>query len=157
MIAEYGDENRDIEFSSPRQYALSQNHKHLKEITEICGLEMKPIFSPIVADFYSGMVVTIPLFSHLLKGTPSLTDLHDMFVEHYKNQKMVNVMPKGKEGMLGSNNLSGKDRLEIEITGNDERIIIASRFDNLGKGSSGAAIQCMNIALGFEETKGLDL
>ena len=157
MIAEYQDENRDSEFSSPRQYGLTQNHKHLKEITEICSLDMKPIFSPIVADFYSGMVVTVPLFSHLLKGNPTVADLHKLFTEHYKNQKMVNVMPMGKDGMLGSNNLSGNDRLEIEITGNDERIIIASRFDNLGKGSSGAAIQCMNIALGFEETKGLDI
>ena len=157
MIAEYNDENRHSEFSSPRQYGLTQNHKHLKEITEICNLDMKPIFSPIVADFYSGMVVTVPLFSHLLKGKPTVADLHQIFSEHYKNQKMVNVMPMGKDGMLGSNNLSGNDRLEIEITGNDDRIIIASRFDNLGKGSSGAAIQCMNIALGFEETKGLDI
>lgn len=157
MIAEYEAEDRDIELSSPRQYALSQNHKHLKEITEICSLSMKPIFSPIVADFYSGMVVTIPLFPHLLKGNPTVKALHEMFSEHYKNQKMVNVMPASKDGMLGSNNLSGNDRLEIEITGNDERIIIASRFDNLGKGSSGAAIQCMNIALGFDETKGLDI
>ena len=157
MIAEYEDSARDIEFSSPRQYALTQNHKHLKEITEICGLDMKPIFSPIVADFYSGMVVTIPLYPHLLNGNPKLSDIYEMFSEHYKNKKMVNVMPMAKDGMLGSNNLSGKDRLEIEITGNDERIIIASRFDNLGKGSSGAAIQCMNIALGFDEVKGLDL
>jgi len=157
MIAEYEDKSRDPEFSSPRQYALGQNHKHLKEIIEICSLSMKPIFSPIVADFYSGMVVTIPLFPHLLKGSPTVASLHDMFSEHYKNQKMVNVIPPEKDGMLGSNNLSGCDRLEIEITGNDERIIIASRFDNLGKGSSGAAIQCMNIALGFEETKGLDI
>lgn len=157
MIAEYADENRDIEFSSPRQYGLSQNHKHLKEMQEICSLSMKPVFSPIVADFYSGMVVTIPLFPHLLNGKPTLSQIHEMFYEHYKNQKIVNVMPIAKDGMLGSNNLSGKDRLEIEITGNDDRIIIASRFDNLGKGSSGAAIQCMNIALGFEETKGLDL
>ena len=157
MIADYEDENRDIELSSPRQYGLTQNHKHLKEMQEICGLSMKPLFSPIVADFYSGMVVTIPLFPHLLKGKPTLSQIHEMFAEHYKNKKIVNVMNVAKDGMLGSNNLSGKDRLEIEITGNDDRIIIASRFDNLGKGSSGAAIQCMNIALGFEETKGLDL
>lgn len=157
MIAEYEDESRDIEFSSPRQYGLSQNHKHLKEMQEICGLNQKPIFSPIVADFYSGMVVTIPLFPHLLNGKPTLSAVHEMLAEHYKNQKMVNVMPASKDGMLGANNLSGKDRLEIEVTGNDERIIIAARFDNLGKGSSGAAIQCMNIALGFDEIKGLDL
>ena len=157
MIAEYQDADRDSEFSSPRQYGLTQNHKHLKEMQEICSLSLKPVFSPIVADFYSGMEVTIPLFPHLLNGKPTVSQIHEMFAEHYKNQKIVNVIPASKDGMLGSNNLSGKDRLEIEVTGNDERIIIASRFDNLGKGSSGAAIQCMNIALGFDETKGLDL
>ena len=157
MIADYQDANRDIEFSSPRQYGLTQNHKHLKEMQEICSLSLKPVFSPIVADFYSGMVVTIPLFPHLMNGNPTLSQIHEMFAEHYKDKKIVNVMPMSKDGMLGSNNLSGKDRLEIEVTGNDERIIIASRFDNLGKGSSGAAIQCMNIALGFDEIKGLDL
>lgn len=157
MIADYEDEGRDIELSSPRQYGLTQNHKHLKEMQEICSLSQKPIFSPIVADFYSGMVVTIPVFPYLLKGNPKLADIYEMFYEHYKNQKIVNVMPMAKDGMLGSNNLSQKDRLEIEITGNDDRIILAARFDNLGKGSSGAAIQCMNIALGFEETKGLDI
>lgn len=157
MIAEYESEDRDIELSSPRQYALTQDHKHLKEIKAICSLEQNPIFAPIVADFYSGMVVSVPLFSNMLKGNPTARDIHKIFEEHYRGQKVVKVMPFGKEGFLGSNNLSGKDTLEIEVSGNDERILIASRFDNLGKGSSGAAIQCMNLALGFEETKGLDL
>ncbi len=157
MIAEYENEERDNELSSPRQYALTQNHKHLKEIKEICSLSNNPIFAPIVADFYSGMVVSVPLFASMLKGNPTALNIHKIFEQHYKGQKVVKVMPFGKEGFLGSNNLSGKDSLEIEVTGNDERILIAARFDNLGKGSSGAAIQCMNLALGFEETKGLDL
>lgn len=157
MIAEYESEERDNELSSPRQYALTQNHKHLKEIKAICSLKDNPIFAPIVADFYSGMVVSVPLFANMLKGNPKAEDIHKIFEKHYADSEVVKVMPFGKEGFLGSNNLSGKDSLEIEVTGNDERILIASRFDNLGKGSSGAAIQCMNLALGFPETKGLDL
>lgn len=157
MIAEYESIARDDELSSPRQYALSQNHKHLKEMKEICGLLKNPIFSPIVADFYSGMVVSVPLFADMLNGAYKKSDIHKLLSAHYKNSKVVKVMPLDKDGFLGSNNLSMKDCLEIEVTGNDERILIAARFDNLGKGSSGAAIQCMNLALGFDEIKGLDL
>lgn len=157
MIAEYEGEDKGEELFSPRQYGLTQNHKHLPEMKEICGLSQKPIFAPIVDDFYSGMVVSVPLFSNMLKGNPTAKEIHEIFEKHYAKDGVVKVMPFGKEGFLGSNNLSGKDGLEIEVTGNDERILIASRFDNLGKGSSGAAIQCMNLALGFPETLGLDL
>ncbi len=157
MIAEYEDEARNPELSSPRQYALTQNHKHLKEMKAICGLDRLPIFAPIVADYYSGMVVSVPVFTDMLKDKPSAKDIYELFESHYKNQEFVRVMPFGKEGFLGSNNLSCKDRLEIEVTGNDDRVLIATRFDNLGKGASGAAIECMNIALGLERTLGLDL
>lgn len=157
MIAEYQDKERDSELSSPRQYGLTQNHKHLKEMKAICGLSDNPVFSPIVADYYSGMVVSVPLFAKLLGKKVTAMDIHKILEEHYAGSKVVKVMPFGKEGFLGSNNLSGKDTLEIEVTGNDERILVAARFDNLGKGSSGAAIQCMNLALGCEETSGLDL
>ena len=157
MIAEYEDEDRDPELSSPRQYGLTQNHKHLKEMKAICGLSQNPVFAPIVADFYSGMVVSVPLYANLLKKNMTAKDVHKIFEDHFANEKVVKVMPFGKEGFLGSNNLSGKDTLEIEVSGNDDRILVAARFDNLGKGSSGAAIQCMNLALGCEETLGLDL
>lgn len=157
MIAEYQSQDRDIELSSPRQYGLTQNHKHLPEITKICSLKNEPIFAPIVADYYSGMVVSVPVFSSMLKGNPSVSDIHAIYKKHYENQPAVRVMPCGINGFLGSNNLSGRDILEIEISGNDDRILLAARFDNLGKGSSGAAIQCMNLTLGFDETKGLDL
>lgn len=157
MIAEYEADDRETELSSPRQYGLTQNHKHLPEITKICSLSKEPIFAPIVADYYSGMVVSVPVFSSMLKGNPTLSDIHEIYAKHYDGQKTVRVMPCGINGFLGSNNLSGSDRLEIEVSGNNERILLAARFDNLGKGSSGAAIQCMNLALGFDETKGLDL
>ena len=89
MIAEYEDSTRDFELSSPRQYALGQNHKHLKEMKAICGLSQEPIFSPIVADYYSGMMVTVPLFSKLLKGQPTAQDIHTLLDNHYKNQEVV--------------------------------------------------------------------
>lgn len=157
MIAEYEDKDRDAELSSPRQYGLTQNHKHLKEMKEICGLSQNPVFAPIVADFYSGMVVSVPLHANLLNKNVTAAEVHSLLEEHYAGSKVVQVMPFGKEGFLGSNNLSGRDILQIEVSGNDERILLAARFDNLGKGSSGAAIQCMNLALGCEETLGLDL
>ncbi|MBO5059925.1 MAG: N-acetyl-gamma-glutamyl-phosphate reductase [Clostridia bacterium] len=157
MIAEYEAADRDAELGSPRQYGLTQNHKHLKEMKAVCGLSIAPVFAPIVADYYSGMVVSVPLHAQLLNGKPKAKDIHDALSRHYSGKGVVSVMPFGKEGFLGSNNLSGNDGMQIEVSGNDERIMIAARFDNLGKGSSGAAIQCMNLALGCDETKGLDL
>ncbi len=156
MIAQYQDENREEELKSPRQYGLTQMHKHLKEMKAIPGLAMEPIFNPIVADYYAGMVVTVPVFTSLLKGKPTLAAIRELFIEHYKGQQMVKVI-EGEEapGFLGANNLAGRDIMEILITGNDERVLLTSRFDNLGKGASGAAVQCMNITLGLDETTGL--
>lgn len=157
MISEYRSEDRDNELSSPRQYGLTQNHKHLKEMTAVCGLDANPVFAPIVADYYSGMVVSVPVFTKLLNGKPTAKEIHSVFAEHYAGSDVVKVNPFGKEGFIGSNNLAGKDTIEIEVSGNDERVLLMARFDNLGKGSSGAAIECMNLALGFEKTKGLCL
>lgn len=157
MIAEYESDERNVEFNSPRQYALPQKHKHLPEMKAICGLEYEPCFSPIVADFYSGMAVTIPIHTRLLTKKVTVKDVHEMLSEHYAEQKLVSVAPLGFEGLLGANNLSGKDSMEITVSGNDERILIASRFDNLGKGASGAAVQCFNLICGVDETKGLEI
>lgn len=157
MIAEYEDSERNIELSSPRQYGLSQHHKHLPEMMKISGLSIEPIFIPTVADFYSGMTVSVPLYSSLLKKKYGVSDIHKLFAEHYADEKTVKVLPAGFEGFVGTNNLSGKDGMEIIVSGNDERIFLASRFDNLGKGSSGAAVQCLNLMLGTDETRGLVL
>ena len=156
MIAQYQAEDREEELQSPRQYGLTQMHKHLKEMKAIPGLQMEPIFNPIVADYYAGMTVTVPVFTSLLKGKPTLKDIREMFVSHYAGQRMVTVI-EGEEApaFLGANNLAGRDVMEILIAGNDERVLLTSRFDNLGKGASGAAVQCMNIALGLDETTGL--
>lgn len=157
MIAQYQDTNRDVELESPRQYGLTQTHKHLKEMKAIPGLAYEPIFNPIVADYYAGMTVTVPVFTSLLKGKPSLQSIQELFAEHYAGQKMVHVSTGEVPAFLGANNLAGRDIMEIMITGNDDRVLLTSRFDNLGKGASGAAVQCMNIALGLEETTGLVL
>ena len=155
-IAQYEDEGRDCELDSPRQYALTQEHKHLKEMKAISGLTRVPFFAPHICDYPQGMVVSIPLFTDMLNKKMTKADLQKLFAEHYDGEPFVKVRDLGySESMIGANNFAGRDDMEIEVNGNDERILITSRFDNLGKGASGAAIQCMNIALGVDETTGL--
>ena len=158
-IAEYQAQERDPELFSPRQYGLSQNHKHLKEMQMICGLNKAPLFSPIICDFYSGMEVSVYLYKEMFNEAVTPGYINEFYKSYYEGSKLVKVAKLGIEeelgGFIGSNNLSGKDYLEIIVTGNEDRIIVTSRFDNLGKGASAAAIQNMNIALGFEETAGL--
>ena len=157
MIADYEAYERSVLLDSPRQYGLTQKHKHLPEMKAVCGLDFEPCFSPIVADFYSGMTVSVPLTSRLLAKKVTAKDVWEIFSNHYSNQKMITVRPFGQEGFLGTNEMSGKDSMEIIVTGNDDRILVASTFDNLGKGASGAAIQCFNLAFGQNEAEGLVL
>ncbi len=154
MIAEYEASGRDPELSSPRQYGLSQQHKHLQEMRAIAGLSEVPVFSPIVADFPCGMALTLPLTARLLPGKPGIQQIRARLKSHYADQKLVRVVDS-EATYLGANNLAGRDCMEISVFGNDERILLTARFDNLGKGASGAAVQCMNIALGLDETTGL--
>lgn len=160
MIAEYEDTDRSFLLDSPRQYGTTQNHKHLREMQYICSLTRPPIFAPIVADYAQGMEVSLPLYSEMLKGCPSVRDLHEFFTEYYRGQKMVKVLPLGGEGVfdrgfIPSNMYSNDNKMYIYVGGNDERILLCSIFDNLGKGASGAAVQCMNIVCGLDETYGL--
>lgn len=161
MIGEYEDPNRHADYSAPREYAMSQQHKHLKEMKKISGLDREPLFSPIVADYYSGMLVTVPLYTHLLKGKQTPELVHSCLTKYYANQPLIHVMPFGAEseteGFLSGNHLTGYDGLNIYVTGNEDRILLSSQFDNLGKGASGAAIQCLNIMLGCEDGKGLSV
>lgn len=160
-ITVYESKDRAPEFDAPREYALSQQHKHLKEMTKITGLQRTPLFSPMVCDYYSGMIVTLPLYTDLLNGKPSLQEVQEKLAAFYEGEPFIQVMPLGKEeetnGFLAGNARSGWDGLEIFVTGNEDRILVSSRFDNLGKGASGAAIQCMNIVMGVDEKKGLNL
>ncbi|MCC8073100.1 MAG: N-acetyl-gamma-glutamyl-phosphate reductase, partial [Clostridiales bacterium] len=157
-IAQYEDENRDNELDSPRIYALSQEHKHLKEMKAISTLSKEPCFSPIICDYPQGMVVSVPLFTDKMTKKYTVNDIYEMFSHHYDGSDIVKVRRPGyTENMVGSNNFADRDDMEIEIHGNDDRILITSRFDNLGKGASGAAIQCMNIAMGIDEKTGLNI
>lgn len=160
-IAVYESEDRAEELGSPREYALTQMHKHLKEMKAVSGLNRTPLFSPIIADYYSGMFVTLPFYAEMMNGKQTPESVHEFLTGFYDGEQFIKVMPFGAEadtnGFIGANNCSGWDGLQIYVTGNEERILVTSRFDNLGKGASGAAIQCMNIVLGCEENKGLNL
>ncbi len=157
-IAQYEDENRDTELDSPRLYALTQEHKHLKEMKAISGLSKFPIFSPVICDYPRGMVVCIALYTDRMNKKYTVDDIYEMMSAHYEGSPIVKVRRPGYTTvMIGSNNFAQRDDMEIEINGNADRILITSRFDNLGKGASGAAIQCMNIATGIDETTGLNI
>ena len=152
MIAEYDDESRDALLDAPRQYGLSQSHKHLPEMAKVCGIKNAPVFCPIVGDFYSGMEVTVPLFASQIGGT--LDDIRRIYAEYY-TKGLVSYAESDEGGFLSAGALSGRDDLKISAYGNADRIILTARFDNLGKGASGAAIQNMNILLGVDEKTGL--
>ena len=157
MIAEYEADEIDELFIAPRQYGLTQQHKHLKEIKAIAELDNAPAFSPIVSSFYSGMCVTIPLFKSQLKNDATIEDIKIIYSKKY-NGPVVAYKPQADEsGFLSSNKLSGLDSMEIAVFGNEDRILLAARYDNLGKGASGAAVQCMNICMGADETTGLSI
>lgn len=161
MIAEYEAEERNFDTFAPREYALTQQHKHLKEMKAITGLTREPLFSPIVADYYSGMVVSVPVYTEFLTKCKNPKEMTEYFANYYKGQQFIEVIENGNEdlygGMLSGNTLSGFDGLKIYITGNEDRMVLSAQFDNLGKGASGAAVQCLNILLGCEESKGLVL
>lgn len=160
MIAEYEGEKRHADISAPREYALTQQHKHLKEMKKITGLSREPLFSPIVADYYSGMVVSVPLYTEYLKACRDPKAMQEYFAQYYMGSRFVKVEAGMEDlygGMLSGCSLSGWDGLKIYITGNEERLVLSAQFDNLGKGASGAAIQCLNIMLGCQEDKGLNL
>lgn len=155
MIAAIESDSKTKEMYSPRQYALTQAHKHLPEMQYVCGLKYKPMFNPIVDDYYNGMVVSVPLISRVLTKAYTPKDIHEILSEHYSGQKYVKVMELGgkdtlPDGFLAANTLANTNDMQIFVFGNDEQILLCSRFDNLGKGASGAAVQNMDIMLGKE-------
>ena len=155
MIAEYEAPGRDKALNSPRIYGLNLHHKHLPEMTLYAGLKNQPVFSPIVDDYYCGMQVTLPLHNSLLRGHQTAQTLRDALAGFYEGEKLITVAPLRESGMLAANDFAGQNGLEISVSGNESQTIVTARFDNLGKGASGAAVQNMNIMLGFEETAGL--
>ena len=152
LIAEYEDENRDVRHESHRIYGTTLTHKHLPEMQAICGLECKPVFSPILGDFYAGMATSI-----LLPGFDA-QKIWECLNDHYAGQKLISVAPLGgDEPIIYASTLAGKDTMRIQVSGHSEQTMVTAIFDNLGKGASGAAIQNMNILLGVDETTGLNV
>ncbi len=161
LIAAYEDKGRDKCYSSVRTYGWSQEHKHLKEMKYITGIDRLPLFTPMTTDYYSGMLVQVPLYADLLKKKVSPEELRDMFAEFYAGEQFIKVMPFGAEAdegnVLFADACSMWDGMQIFVTGNEDRLVVATRFDNLGKGASGAAVQCMNLVMGVDEATGLNL
>ena len=163
MIAEYESPERDVLLDAPRQYGLSQNHKHLPEMAKVCSLSRLPIFMPIVAPYYAGMEVSVPIFRDQINAA-SIDEIVKVYSSYYhadstlsaSTGSVVKVAHDADEsGFLSASAFAGRDDMQISVHGNDERILLVARFDNLGKGASGAAIQNMNIVLGIDETTGL--
>ena len=155
MIAEYEDCERDPLLDAPRMYGLTQKHKHLPEMAKICGLDTDPIFCPIVAPFYAGMEVTVPLFANATNG--GIEEIESVYRSYYQNGLVTFVKSADEAGFLSAGLLQDCDNMQITVCGNQERILLVARYDNLGKGASGAAIQNMNILLGMDERTGLHI
>ena len=154
MIAEYEGESLPELYKAPRQYGLTQTHKHLPEMKAVCALDNEPIFCPIVANFDRGMEVTVPLFKKDLNG--NVSDIINAYKSVYTGE-VVKYVDDSENGFLSANAMKNKDGLKVSVCGNDERILLVARFDNLGKGASGAAVQCFNIMHGLDETLSLEL
>ena len=158
MIADYEADGRPEALSSPRIYGLSLKHKHLPEMQKLCNLEIPPLFCPVVDDYYKGMATTVQLHNHRMRGNPSAADIHEALSEHYQHSALVSVAPLGyDQSMIAANTFAGRDSLQLIVCGNEEQTTVTALFDNLGKGASGAAVQNMNLMLGFAETAGLNL
>ena len=155
MIAEYESSEKSPLFDAPRTYALTQQHKHLKEMKSISGLENEPVFVPIVSDFYSGMYVSIPLFASQING--NIEDIKKVYKETYTTPFAQYFEEIDENGFVSANALSFKDGMQITVCGNEQRFTLNARYDNLGKGASGAAVECLNIVLGNKKEKGLNL
>ena len=157
MIAEYEDEGRSPLFDAPRQYALGQTHKHLKEMKAITGLSSEPVFCPIVSDFYSGMTVTVPLFASQLCDGYTVEDIKALYAQRYTGEIVKYVENADESGLVSGAKLSGYDSMQISVAGNSERILLIAMYDNLGKGASGAAVECLNYVLGTNKSEGLEI
>lgn len=154
MIADYETPENKESLAAPRMYGIAQTHKHLPEMAKVCGLSTPPVFSPIVSSYYSGMEVAIPLFANQVSA--GIEEIKEVYKKYYTGKIVQFADGSDENGFLSASALSGYDNMQISVFGNDERMTLVSRFDNLGKGASGAAIQNMNIVLGVDETKGLD-
>ena len=157
MIADYENVERDDLLDAPRQYGIGQTHKHLKEMQAITGLKNAPIFCPIVSDFYSGMMVTVPIFASQLKNGKTVNDIKQLFADKYTSNIVKYEENFDDAGFISAAKLKNSDAMTVTVAGNEERILLIAVYNNLGKGASGAAIECMNVVLEQDKTLALDI
>ena len=157
MIAQYEGEEKTEQMASPCPYGMGQGHKHLPEMKAVCGLELNPVFVPIVDDYYKGMATTVPFHMSQLTGVSTVEEVRQKLQDHYAGAALVQVAETTDIAKLYANAKAGQDSLQLVVAGNDEQFTITALFDNLGKGASGAAVQNMNIMLGLDEKTGLSL
>ena len=162
MISDYSEDPIPEPLTAPRLYGLKQIHKHIPEMQKYSGMTYEPTFSPIVSRYYAGMLVGVPIPKNAFAKSANINDIYKVLAEYYDGRRLVCVREPGSEmseendcGYLSSNTFVNRDDLEIFVTGDDDKILLVSRYDNLGKGASGAAIQNMNIMLGLPEETGL--
>ena len=157
MIANYESADKAQSLYAPGIYGLTLKHKHIPEMSKVCGLQAPPVFLPVVDDYYKGMATTIMLHNRLLPGAPTAQDICEKLQDYYKDAHFVSVMPFGTAGTtLYANELAGTNHLKIVVCGHEDQTSVTALFDNLGKGASGAAVQNMNIMLGIDEATGLE-
>ena len=157
MIAEYEGQDRSSLLDAPRVYGLSQAHKHLPEMQALTGMAAPPVFCPVVGDFYSGMLVTVPLTAGMLQNRATDEDIRTVYRSLYTGPVVHYADAADENGFLSACAYTGRDDMEISVQGNRERIVLAARYDNLGKGASGAAVELLNLMTGAQQTEGLVL
>ena len=157
MIAQYESDYRDVLLKSPRLYALSQHHKHLAEMQHYSKLATAPAFFPIVADYFNGMLTIISVFREQLGSGYGVEDIKELYRAKYAGPMVRYCEQMDEHGYLASGKLKDLDGMDISVSGNEDRMTLLARFDNLGKGASGAAIQLMNILIGADPYAGLTL
>jgi N-acetyl-gamma-glutamyl-phosphate reductase len=160
MIAQYQVPDLSDDMKNPRPYALKLSHKHVPEMQKIPGLSFPPVFFPTVANFYNGEVISIPFFKRLLNKKMTAKELSTFYQEYYQGEQFVKIMPYPTDavvnnGFLTLTQCNETNRVELFVFGDEEKMVLTARFDNLGKGSSGAAVQNMNIKIGAKEESGL--
>jgi N-acetyl-gamma-glutamyl-phosphate reductase len=160
MIEQYEAAAPDARLSSPRPYGLTLAHKHIPEMTKRSGLTRRPIFMPVVSNFYKGLVVSVPLHLEMLKPGNTAEDVHSTLGRRYADERFIRVMPFNDPANLDGGYLdvqacNDTNRCDLFVFASGDQAILIARLDNLGKGASGAAIQSMNVHLGLDEGLGL--
>jgi len=156
MIEQYRAPDRPSSLSGAGFYACSQDHKHLREMAQITGMDKPPVFLPVLTDYYAGMVTSVPFHISQLNGIRSAGALAQLYQDFYHGKPLIQVLPfDGQQRSMPVNEAEGYDSMILSVEGNNQRMTVTARFDNLGKGSCGAAIQCMNLMLGMDECRGL--